>query len=146
MQQKQIKNPTSADTLKFAKKVDLGDLKPDVDNLDIDKLKNVPTNFCNLKNKVDILDVDKLIPVLVDLNKLSDVIKNDVVKKDVYYTKIRNKNDKILDITNLAIDATLNAKTNEVKGEAPSITNLATTTALTLLKICTQASIFSKQK
>ena len=93
MQQKQIKNPTSADTLKFAKKVDLGDLKPDVDNLD-----NVPTNLCNLKNKVDILDVDKLIPVLVHLSKLSDVIKNDVVKKDVYYAKIRNKKDKILDI------------------------------------------------
>ena len=93
MQQKQIKNPTSADTLKFVKKVDLGDLKPDVDNLD-----NVPTNLCNLKNKVDILDVDKLIPVLVHLSKLSDVIKNDVVKKDVYYAKIRSKKDKILDI------------------------------------------------
>ena len=32
-------------------------------------------------NKVDKLNVDKLIPVPVDLSKLSDVVKNDVVKK-----------------------------------------------------------------
>ena len=34
-----------------------------------------------MKNKVDKLDVDKLVPVPVDLSKLSDVVKNDVVKK-----------------------------------------------------------------
>ena len=36
----------------------------------------------DLKNvtHVDKLDIDKLIPVSVDLNKLSDVVKNDVVK------------------------------------------------------------------
>ena len=39
--------------------------------------------------------------------------------------------DEIPDITNLATNASLNAKTNKVKGETPSITNLATTTALT---------------
>ena len=38
------------------------------------------------------------------------------------------------DITNFAADTTLNAKTNEVKGETPSIINLATTTALTTVK------------
>ena len=38
---------------------------------------------------------------------------------------------KILKITNLATNTTLNAKINEVKNEIPSITNLATTTALT---------------
>ena len=56
------------------------DLK-DVDKLDIDKLKNVPTNLSILKGKVDKLGVDKLVPALVDLSKLSDVVKNDVVKK-----------------------------------------------------------------
>ena len=50
--------------------------------LDIDKLKNVPTNLSNLKSKVDKLDLDKLVPA--DLSKLNDVVKNDVVKKDVY--------------------------------------------------------------
>ena len=63
------------------KKVDLASLKSNVDNLDIDKLKNIPTNLSNLKSKVDKLDVDKLLPVPDDLRKLSDVLKNDVAKK-----------------------------------------------------------------
>ena len=42
------------------------------------------TNLANLKAEVDKLDIDKLVPVSVDLSKLSDVVKNDVVKKDVY--------------------------------------------------------------
>ena len=42
------------------------------------------TNLASLKSEVDKLDTDKLAPVPVDLSKLSDVIKNDVVKKDVY--------------------------------------------------------------
>ena len=75
-------------------------------------MKNVPTNLNNLKSKVDKLDVDKLVPVPVDLSKLSDVVKNDVVKKDVYNAKIKDIEDKIPDITNLAINTTLNAKIN----------------------------------
>ena len=47
-------------------------------------MENVPTNLSNLKRKVDKLDTDKLLPVLVDLSRLSDVVKNDVVKKNVY--------------------------------------------------------------
>ena len=42
------------------------------------------TNLASLKTEVDQLDIDKLMPVPVDLNKLSDVIKNDVAKKTVY--------------------------------------------------------------
>ena len=37
-----------------------------------------------MKIKVDKLDINKLVPVPVDLSKLSDVVKNDVLKKDVY--------------------------------------------------------------
>ena len=55
-----LKNVTGVDTSKFAKKIDLANLKSDLDKLDIDKLKNVPTNLSNLKTKVDKLDVDKL--------------------------------------------------------------------------------------
>ena len=36
-----------------------------------------------MKSKVNKLDVDGLISVPVDLSKLSDVVKNDVVKKDI---------------------------------------------------------------
>ena len=59
-------------------------------------MKNVPTNLNALKSKVDKLEVDKLVPVLV-----RDLVKNAVVKKDVYNTKIKNIEDKISDITNL---------------------------------------------
>ena len=42
------------------------------------------TNLASLKTEVDKLDIDKLEQVPVNLSKLSDVIKNDVVKKDMY--------------------------------------------------------------
>ena len=62
-----LKNATGTDTSSFAKKADLASLKSDVDKLDIDKLKKVPTNLNNLKCKVDKLDVDKLLSVPVNL-------------------------------------------------------------------------------
>ena len=55
----------------------------------MDKSKNVPTNLSNLKSKGGKLDFDKLVPVPVDLGKLSDVVKNDVVQKDLYNAKIK---------------------------------------------------------
>ena len=39
------------------------------------------SNLASLKTEVDI---DKLVPVPVDLSKLSNVVKNDIVKKTVY--------------------------------------------------------------
>ena len=39
------------------------------------------SNLVSLKTEADKLDIDKLVPVPVDLSKLSDVLKNDVVKK-----------------------------------------------------------------
>ena len=53
-----------------------------------------------------------------------------VVKKDAYNAKIKNIEDKIPNITNLATNTTLNAKINEVKNKIPNITNFATITAL----------------
>ena len=41
-------------------------------------------NLANLKTEVGELDIDKLPPVPADLGKLSDVVKNGVVKKTVY--------------------------------------------------------------
>ena len=58
-------------------------------------MKNISNNLRNLKSKVDKLDVDKLIPVPFDLSKLSDVVKKDDVKKDVYNAKIKNIEDEI---------------------------------------------------
>ena len=70
-----------------------------------------------MKSKIDKLDVDEL--VSVDLSKLSNVVKNDVVKKGAHNAKIKNIEDKIPNITKLATKTTLNPKTNEVKGEIP---------------------------
>ena len=42
------------------------------------------TNLANLKTEVDKLGIDKLVSIPADLSKLSDMMKNDVVKKDVY--------------------------------------------------------------
>ena len=112
-----LKNETKVDKLSFAKKTDLANLKSGVDKIDIDKLKTVPSGLSNLNSKVDKYDVDKLVPVSVDLSKLSDV--NDVVKKDVYTAKIKNVEDKIPDITNVASNTSRNAKIIEVKGKIP---------------------------
>ena len=76
-----LKNATGVATSSFAKKSDLASSKSNVDKLDIDKLKNAPTNLNNLKSKVDKLDVDKLVPIPLDLSKLSDVVKMMLLKK-----------------------------------------------------------------
>ena len=65
----------------FCYKVNFANLKPDVDKLDIDKLKSVPTNLNNFKNNVYKLVIDKLALVPVDLSKLSDVVKIMLLKK-----------------------------------------------------------------
>ena len=57
--------------------------KPDIKNIshvDTSSLA-VKSNLASLKTEIDKLDIDKLVPVPVDLSKLSDVVKNDVVKK-----------------------------------------------------------------
>ena len=69
-------------------KVDLSNYatKADIKNIShVDTSSFVlKTNLANLKTEVDKLDIDKLMPVPVDLSNISDVVKNDVVKKDVY--------------------------------------------------------------
>ena len=48
-----LKNTAGVNSLNFAKKADLANLKSDVDNLDNDKLKNVSNDLSNFKIKVD---------------------------------------------------------------------------------------------
>ena len=63
-----IKNITHVDTSNFASKASLASIKTEVDKLDISKLKTVP----------------------VDLSKLFNVVKNEVIKK-TEYNKLVNK-------------------------------------------------------
>ena len=51
------------------------------------------SDLVSLKAEVDKLDVDKLVPVLVDLSKLSDVVKNYVVKEAVYHKLVAKVNN-----------------------------------------------------
>ena len=64
-------------------------------------------NLSNLKSKVDKLDVDEF--------KLSNAVKNYVVKKDVYYAQKKNIEDKIPGITNLTTNASPDAKSMKLK-------------------------------
>ena len=121
----ELKNETRVDTSSFAKNIDLANWKSDVDKLDTDKLKNVPSDFSSLKSKVDKLDVEKL-------SKLFDAVKIMLLKKMYIMLRLKILNN-IPDITDLATNASLNAKINEVNGEIPIITNLATTAAHTTL-------------
>ena len=69
--------------------------------------------------------INQLVSVAVDLSKLSEAGKNDVVKKDICNAQIKNIKDEI---------PIFNAK-NVVENKIPSITNLATTTtALTAVE------------
>ena len=83
-EEEHLKNAAGVDTSKFAKKVHLASWKSNVDKLDVDKL-NVLSGLSNLKSKVD-----KLETTGVDLSKLSNVVKNDVVKKAEHNAKIKN--------------------------------------------------------
>ena len=134
------------------------------------------SNLASLKTEVDKIDVDKLKTVPVDLAKLSNVVKNDLVKKTEYnklVTKVDNidtinfvkKNKygkdgsdfkdeitkidkKIPDVSNLVKKTDFNAKTSEVEGKIPIISGLATTSALTAVenKIPDVSSLVKKKK
>ena len=113
------------------------------------------TNLASLKTEVDKLDIDKLVPVPVDLSKLSDVVKNDVVKKTVYdklVTKVNNIDtsgfvlktnydtdkseleNKIPDTSGLIKKTNYNTRVAEIEGKIPNVSNLATKNELTAVE------------
>ena len=129
-----LKNITDADVSSFASKTNLASLKTEADKIDTDKLKTVPA----------------------DLAKLSNVAKNDVVKKTDYNAKItsiegqiagvtknttNNLNDikklKAVDTNNFVLKTkfsadinTLDDKIDGVEKKQPNISGLATKTSL----------------
>ena len=62
------------------------------------------TNFAALKTEVDKIDLDKLKTVPIDLAKLSNVVKNNVVKKTDYNTKVTNIENQIAGVTKNMLD------------------------------------------
>ena len=65
-----LKNATGVHTSDFAKKSDLPSLKSDVDKLEIDKLKNVPSGLNIFKSKIDKLYIGELETLPFCLSKL----------------------------------------------------------------------------
>ena len=51
------------------------------------------SNLAGLKNEVHKLDIDKLTPVPDDLAQLSNVVKNDVIKKTIYNKLVAKVNN-----------------------------------------------------
>ena len=62
------------------------------------------TNLAALKTKVDKINVDKLKTVPVDLAKLTNVVKNYLVKKTDYSAKVANTENQIAGVTKNALD------------------------------------------
>ena len=113
---KDLKDITHVDTSSFASKVNLANLKTEVDKIDTDKLKTVPD----------------------DLSELSNVVKNDVVKK-TEYNSLKSKVDAI-DTSNFVSRTKyendgngFKDKLNKIDKKIPDITKLATQTSVTYL-------------
>ena len=77
-----FKNITHVDVSSYASKTNLAVLKTEVDKIDVDKLKTAPT----------------------DLAKLRNVVKNDVVKKTEYNTKVTSIEAEIAGLTKNTVD------------------------------------------
>ena len=94
-----LKNITHIDTSSFALKKKLACLKPEVDRLDIDKLAQVP----------------------VDLSKLSDAVKIDVVKKTVYHKLDAKVNN--IDTSDFVLKTKYQTDKTELENKIPDVTN-----------------------
>ena len=105
-----LKNVTHVDTSSFALK----------------------TNLASLKTEFDKLDIDKLAPVPVDLSKLSDVVKNDVVKKTVYDKLVAKVNN--IDTSDFVLKTKYQTDKTELEKKIPDVTDFVKKTKLTELE------------
>ena len=140
-------------------KVDLSNYatKADIKNIShVDTSSfSLKSNLATLKTQVDKLDIDKFVSVPVDLSKLSDAVKIDVVKKPVYDKLVEKVNNidtsgfvlktkydtdkselenKTPDTSGLVKQTDYNAKITEIENKIPSISELATNSALTTVE------------
>ena len=77
------------------------------------------TNLAYLKAEVDKFDIHKLIPVPVDLSKLSNVVKNEVVKKTVYDKLVPKVNNIVT--SRFVLKTTYDADKTELEKKIPDI-------------------------
>ena len=124
-------------------------------NVKVDLSNYATKKIHMLKIEVDKLDINKLVPAPTDLSKLSNAVKNDVVKKGVYDKLVAKVNSidtsrfvlktkydtdksevetKIPDTNGLLKKTDYNTKITNIEGKIPDVTNLATKTALTTVE------------
>ena len=117
-----LKNVTHVDTSGFALKTNLASLKPEVDKLDIDKLAPVPD----------------------DLSKLSDVVKNDAVKKTVYDKLVAKVNN--IDTSDFLLKSKYQTDKKELENKIPNVIDFVKRAKLTELenKIIDVSSLATK--
>ena len=89
---------------------------------DIKNITHVDTNLSNLKTEVDKLDIDKLVPLPTDLSKLSNVVKDGVVKKAVY-NKLVAKVDNI-NISRFFLSIKYDTDETKLENKIPDTSNL----------------------
>ena len=138
------------DLSNYAAKTDI----KNISNVDTSSFA-IKTNLANLKTEVDKLDIEKLVPIPNDLRKLSNVVKNYVVKKTVYNklvakvdnidtsdfvlktkynTDKKELENKIPDTSGLVKETNYNTKITELENKIIDISNLATKTTLTAVE------------
>ena len=107
-------------------KVDLSNyaIKADIKNIAQIDTSSVAlkANLVSLKTDVDKLDIDKLVPVPVDLSKLSDAVKNDVVKKDVYDKLVAKVNS--IDTSGFVLKTKYDTDKSELENKIPGTSGL----------------------
>ena len=108
-------------------KVDLSNYATETDIKNISHVDTsvfaLKTNLASLKTKLDTLDIDKLVPVPVDWSKLSDVVKNDIVKKDVHGKLVANADS--IDTTGIVLKPEDDTDKSEVENKNPDNNGLA---------------------
>ena len=77
--------------------------KTDLKNVDVSSFAS-KTNLAALETEVDKIDVDKLKTTPTDLDKLSNLVKNDVVKKTDYNKKVTSIEAQIAGLTKNTVD------------------------------------------
>ena len=131
--------------------------KADIKNISLVDTSSfvLKTNLASLKTEVDKLNIDKLVPIPVDLSKLTDLVKNDVAKKDVYDKLVAKVNsidtsgfllktkydtdkleldNKIPDASGFVKKTDYDSKITDIEGKIPDTSGLATKIALTTVE------------
>ena len=107
-------------------KVDLSNYATRTDIKNISNVDNSSfaqkTNLANLKTEVDKLDIAKLAPVPVDLSKLSDVVKYNVLKKTVYDKLVAKVNN--IDTSGFILKTKYDADISELQNKIPDTSGL----------------------